>query len=74
LWAGENSGNIALSKRRIDKMDSTSGAGGVSVGAPGSGNQALQASFAEAQREAQQTLSVSVIGQAQLNALRARPQ
>jgi hypothetical protein len=55
-------------------MDSTSGAGGVSVGAPGSGNQALQASFAEAQREAQQTLSVSVIGQAQLNALRARPQ
>jgi hypothetical protein len=44
--------------------------------APGGsgGNQALQASFAEAQREAQETLDISIKGQAQLNALRARPQ
>jgi hypothetical protein len=62
-------------------MDPTSGstgggapAGGAPAGGAGSGNQQLQASFAQAQQEAQQTLSISVSGQAQLNALRARPQ
>jgi hypothetical protein len=42
-------------------------------GAGGSGNAALQQSFQQAIGEASQTLSISVTGQAQLNALRARP-
>ena len=39
----------------------------------GSGNSALQQSFKQAIDEASKTLSISVTGQAQLNALRARP-
>ena len=53
-------------------MSDVNGAAG--GGAQGSGNSALAASFQQAQQEAQQTLSISVTGQAQLNALRARPQ
>lgn len=51
--------------------DAAGGAGG--AGGAGSGNAALSASFAQAQKEASETLKISVEGQAQLNALRARP-
>jgi hypothetical protein len=46
-------------------------AGGAS--AAGGGNAQLQQSFQQAISEASQTLAISVTGQAQLNALRARP-
>jgi hypothetical protein len=45
----------------------TAGTGG------GSGNAQLQQAFQQAIQEAASTLSISVSGQAQLNALRARP-
>jgi hypothetical protein len=48
-------------------------AGGADASGGGSGNAALQDSFKQAIGEASQTLSISVTGQAQLNALRARP-
>ena len=57
----------------------TAGAAGATGGAAGGasasggGNAQLQASFQQAIGEAAQTLSISVTGQAQLNALRARP-
>lgn len=65
-------------------MDNTTGAAAGAAGAAGtaaaagggaggSGNAALQQSFQQAIGEASQTLSISVTGQAQLNALRARP-
>jgi hypothetical protein len=40
----------------------------------GSGNSALAGAFNEAIQEANKTLQISVVGQANLNALRARPQ
>jgi hypothetical protein len=43
-------------------------------GGQGSGNAELAASFDKAKAEAAETLKISVEGQAQLNALRARPQ
>jgi hypothetical protein len=49
---------------------STTGAAGTSSG---SGNAQLAQSFQQAIAEASATLSISVTGQAQLNALRARP-
>ncbi len=49
------------------------GANAGGAGAAGSGNAQLQQSFQQAISEASQTLSISVSGQAQLNALRARP-
>lgn len=56
----------------------TQGAGGAggataSANASGSGNNQLSDAFQQAINEASQTLSISVTGQAQLNALRARP-
>lgn len=49
------------------------GAGGATAGGAGSGNNQLSDAFQQAINEASQTLSISVTGQAQLNALRARP-
>jgi hypothetical protein len=58
-----------------NEQSPTTGGAAPQAGAGGAGgNQALQSSFAEAQREAQETLDISIKGQAQLNALRARPQ
>lgn len=59
-------------------MDNTTGtatsAGGATASTGGaSGNATLQQAFQQAIGEATQTLSISVTGQAQLNALRARP-
>ena len=57
-------------------MDNTVSAGGTTGSTSttsGSGNSTLSASFQQAINEASQTLSISVTGQAQLNALRARP-
>ena len=48
-------------------------AGGAAAGQAGSGNAQLSESFQKAINEASETLSISVSGQAQLNALRARP-
>lgn len=48
-------------------------AGGAAASASGGGNAQLQQSFQQAISEASQTLSISVTGQAQLNALRSRP-
>lgn len=48
-------------------------AGGTTATATGSGNSQLSQAFQQAINEASQTLSISVVGQAQLNALRARP-
>ena len=48
----------------------TTGAGGTSSGG---GNAQLAQAFQQAIGEASATLSISVSGQAQLNALRARP-
>jgi hypothetical protein len=48
----------------------TTGAGGTSSGG---GNAQLAQAFQQAISEASATLSISVSGQAQLNALRARP-
>lgn len=47
---------------------------GTSSSSGGQGNQQLQQSFNDAMSQAQQTLAISTSGQAQLNALRARPQ
>jgi hypothetical protein len=58
-------------------MEMTAGTGtanaGATTNASGGGNQQLQQSFQQAINEASRTLAVSVTGQAQLNALRARP-
>lgn len=53
--------------------DGTGQANGTSL-AQGSGNAALTGAFNEAINEANKTLQISVAGQANLNALRARPQ
>lgn len=54
--------------------DAAQGAGGGgAAGGTGSGNSELKASFDQAKQEASETLKISVTGQAQLNALRARP-
>lgn len=47
--------------------------GGASGTSSGSGNSQLAQSFQQAIAEASATLAISVTGQAQLNALRARP-
>lgn len=56
-------------------MDPTQAAGGAAGtnAAGGGGNDKLQESFSKAIDEASKTLAISVEGQAQLNALRARP-
>lgn len=53
--------------------DAAGQANGVGT-AQGSGNAALSGAFNEAIQEANKTLQISVAGQANLNALRARPQ
>ena len=52
--------------------DGAAAAGGATT-AQGSGNSALSGAFNEAIQEANKTLQISVAGQANLNALRARP-
>lgn len=49
------------------------GTTGTTASAGGGGNSQLSQAFQQAINEASQTLSISVTGQAQLNALRARP-
>lgn len=53
--------------------DVVNGAGGGAGIAQGSGNATLSGAFSEAIQEANKTLQISVAGQANLNALRARP-
>lgn len=57
-------------------MNPTTGAQGGTAGGgtAGAGNGQLQAAFDTAIQQASQTLTISTNGQAQLNALRARPQ
>jgi hypothetical protein len=63
----------------IQEVDMENGATGVNAAAggagtgQGSGNAQLQQAFQQAIQEASATLAISVSGQAQLNALRARP-
>lgn len=52
----------------------TAGGGAGGAGAAGGGNAQLQQAFNTAIQQAGETLSISTAGQAQLNALRARPQ
>lgn len=53
--------------------NAVTGITGGRASASGGGNAELQKSFQQAISEASQTLAISVTGQAQLNALRARP-
>ncbi len=58
-------------------METTAATGATTTNATatatGGGNEQLQQSFQQAIKEASETLAISVTGQAQLNALRARP-
>ena len=59
----------------VNAVKGRGGAGGASASASasGGGNDELKKTFEQAIKEASETMSISVTGQAQLNALRARP-
>ena len=57
----------------MENVGAPGAGGGTNATTAGSGNAQLSQSFQQAIGEASQTLSISVTGQAQLNALRARP-